>query len=154
MLMLRLDENFDVDLYVQADMAYLHNQRLWELRGRVRIRNVQGTRFNTEELYWDLNKHEMWNHTHMTVITPERTLEGTEFRSNEDMTRYSVANSKGDFPVSDAEGESSPLQGDSLSNASAPATLNAVQEDSARKDVKPVTVLPPAPTKYDFKKKK
>ncbi len=154
MLMLRLDENFDVDLYVQADTAYLHNQRLWELRGRVRIRNVQGTRFNTEELYWDLNKHEMWNHVHMTVITTERTLEGTEFRSNEDMTRYSVANSKGDFPVSDAEGESSPLQGDSLSNASAPATLNAVQEDTARKDVKPVTVLPPAPTKYDFKKKK
>lgn len=154
MLMLRLDENFDVDLYVQADTAYLHNQKLWELRGRVRIRNVQGTRFNTEELYWDLNKHEMWNHTHMTVITPERTLEGTEFRSNEDMTRYSVANSKGDFPVSDAEGESSPSQGDSLSNASAPATLNTVQEDTARKDVKPVTVLPPAPTKYDFKKKK
>lgn len=154
MLMLRLDEAFNVDLYVQADTAYLHNQKLWELRGRVRIRNVQGTRFNTEELYWDLNKHEMWNHTHMTVITPERTLEGTEFRSNEEMTRYSVANSKGDFPVSDAEGERPPLQGDSLTNAGAPAAQNAGQEDTVRKGAKPVVVLPPAPTKYDFKKKK
>lgn len=103
LLMLRLDEDFNVDLYVQADTAYLHEQTTWELRGRVRIRNVQGTRFNTEELFWNLDKHEMWNHTYMTIITPERTLEGTEFRSNEQMTRYSVANSKGDFPMSDTE---------------------------------------------------
>ena len=156
MLMLRLDENFDVDLYVQADTAYLHNQRLWELRGRVRIRNVQGTRFNTEELYWDLNKHEMWNHTLMTVITPERTLEGTEFRSNEEMTRYSVANSKGDFPVSDAEGESQGSQGDSIANAdsSGVAKEEHAQDRSSRKEDKPFAVLPPAPTKYDFKKEK
>lgn len=104
LLMLRFDEELNVDLYVQADTAYLHKQKLWELRGRVRIRNVQGTRFNTEELYWDLDKHEMWNHAPMTIISPERTLQGTEFRSNEQMTRYSVANSQGEFPVSDADG--------------------------------------------------
>ena len=156
MLMLRLDEAFDVDLYVQADTAYLHNQKLWELRGRVRIRNVQGTRFNTEELFWDLDKHEMWNHTHMTIITPERILEGTEFRSNEEMTRYSVANSKGDFPVSDAEGENLSSQGDSAVNADNPGVLmeEKVQEKSSGKEEKPFTVLPPAPTKYDFKKEK
>ena len=156
MLMLRLDEAFEVDLYVQADTAYLHNQRLWELRGRVRIRNVQGTRFNTEELYWDLNKHEMWNHTHMTIITPERTLEGTEFRSNEEMTRYSVANSKGDFPVSDAEGDSQASEGDSIANADNPGVSKEeqVRDRSSRKEEKPFTVLPPAPTKYDFKKEK
>lgn len=114
LLMLRLDEDFNVDLYVQADTAYLHQQYMWELRGRVRIRNVQGTRFMTEELFWDLNKHEMWNHANMTIITPERTLEGTEFRSNEQMTRYSVANSKGDFPMSDAE-DTSPASGDTVS---------------------------------------
>jgi LPS export ABC transporter protein LptC len=112
LLMLRLDESLDVDLYVQADTAYLHKQQTWELRGRVRIRNVQGTIFKTEELFWDLDKHEMWNHTYMTIITPERTLEGTEFRSNEQMTRYSVANSKGDFPMSDAE-DTSPVPTDS-----------------------------------------
>lgn len=104
LLMLRFDEELNVDLYVQADTAYLHKQKLWELRGRVRIRNVQGTRFNTEELYWDLDKHEMWNHAPMTIISPERTLQGTGFRSNEQMTRYSVANSQGEFPVSDADG--------------------------------------------------
>lgn len=103
MLMLRLDEQFNVDLYVQADTAYFHNQEMWELRGRVRVRNLQGTRFNTEELYWDINKHEIWNHAYMKIVTPERTLEGTEFRSNEEMTQYSVMNSKGDFPMTESD---------------------------------------------------
>ena len=165
LLMLRLDESFNVDLYVQADTAYLHEQTTWELRGRVRIRNVQGTKFNTEELFWDLNKHEMWNHAYMTIITPERTLEGTEFRSNEQMTRYSVANSKGDFPMSDAEG-GSPTPTDSTINANTPEQSPAepstqpvgTQAHSPLKprnpNAAPVKLLAPAPTKYDFKKEK
>lgn len=164
LLMLRLDEDLEVDLYVQADTAYLHQQRTWELRGRVRIRNVQGTKFNTEELFWDLNKHEMWNHAYMTIITPERTLEGTEFRSNEQMTRYSVANSKGDFPMSDAEGDAdAPAPADSAANAGTPALPSegpsaTTQPHGALKvrnpNAMPVRQLPPAPTKYDFKKEK
>lgn len=153
LLMLRLDEDFNVDLYVQADTAYLHQQRLWELRGRVRIRNVQGTIFNTEELFWDLDKHEMWNHAYMTIITPERTLEGTEFRSNEQMTRYSVTNSKGDFPVSDAEGES-PEQTDSVTideTTSVQAKEQQVLNSRKNKNETRKT-MPPAPTKFDFKK--
>lgn len=165
LLMLRMDEDLNVDLYVQADTAYLHQQRTWELRGRIRIRNVQGTKFNTEELFWDLNKHEMWNHAHMTIITPERTLEGTEFRSNEQMTRYSVANSKGDFPMSDAEGEST-MPTDSTVSEDTPAISTAgvsaptitTQPHSPQKprnpNAAPVKLLAPAPTKYDFKKEK
>ena len=134
LLMLRLDNKFHVDLYVQADTAYLHEQRLWELRGRVRVRNIEGTVFNTEMLYWDLREHEMWNHCPMEIITPDRTLYGTEFRSNEEMTRYNVRNSVGDFPASDAEGtgeEPAPAQED---------TTAQVQEQRSR-------LLPPAPEK-------
>lgn len=152
LLMLRLDEDLDVDLYVQADTAYLHQQRTWELRGRVRIRNVQGTRFNTEELYWDLDKHEMWNHTYMTIITPERTLEGTEFRSNEQMTRYSVANSKGTFPVSDAD--EAPVDSSATENTQAVGTTPTAPTTLRSTHPSPVKVLAPAPTKYDFKKEK
>lgn len=99
MLMERFDEKFHVDLFVQSDTAYLHRQSLWELRGRVVVRNVNGDVFHTEELFWDLDSHEMWNHQYIHITTPERELEGTEFRSNEQMTRYSVLNSTGTFPV-------------------------------------------------------
>ncbi len=103
LLMERFDEDFHIDLYVQSDTAYLHNQRTWELRGRVVVRNVKNEVFKTEELFWDMNEHEMWSHKYMKIITPERELEGTEFRSNEQMTKYSVSNSIGAFPVSDTQ---------------------------------------------------
>lgn len=103
MLMERFDEGFHIDLYVQADTAYLHEQRTWELRGRVVIRNIQGTIFRTEELFWDMNKHEMWSYKYIRITSPERELEGTEFHSNEQMTEYFVSNSAGAFPVNDTE---------------------------------------------------
>ena len=40
LFMERFDEHFHIDLFVQADTAYLHEQRTWELRGRVVIRNM------------------------------------------------------------------------------------------------------------------
>ncbi|MCD7721350.1 MAG: LPS export ABC transporter periplasmic protein LptC [Prevotellaceae bacterium] len=105
LLMQRFDQQFQIDLYVQADTAYLHEQRTWELRGRVVVRNVEGTIFKTEELFWDMADHEMWNTQYMRIVTPERELEGTDFRSNEAMTDYRVSNSIGKFPVSDTENE-------------------------------------------------
>ena len=103
LLMERFDEKFHVDLFVQSDTAYLHRQQLWELRGRVVVRNVNGDVFHTEELFWNLDTHEMWNHQYIYITTPERELEGTEFRSNEQMTCYSVLNSIGTFPVKETE---------------------------------------------------
>lgn len=107
LLMERFDENFHIDLYVQSDTAYLHRQNMWELRGRVVIRNINDEVFHTEELFWDMDAHEMWSHKFMRIITPERELQGTEFHSNEQMTKYEVSNSAGAFPVSDTETQDS-----------------------------------------------
>ena len=119
LLMERFDENFHIDLYVQSDTAYLHQQNMWELRGRVVIRNINDEVFHTEELFWDMDAHEMWSHKFMHIITPERELKGTEFRSNEQMTKYVVSNSAGAFPVSDTESQENapaPTQNDEGSN--------------------------------------
>lgn len=111
LFMKRFDKDFHIDLYVHADTAYLHEQRTWELRGRVRVRNVQGTVFITEELFWDMNMHEMWNYTYMHIISPDRQLDGYNFRSNETMTRYSVTSSSGDFPAEDKGQDSDDTDG-------------------------------------------
>lgn len=101
----RYDENMNIDLYVLADTAYLHQQHTWELRGRVLIKNVQGTLFKTEELFWNMNEHTMWNHMPMDIFMPDRELHGTDFRSNEQMTDYFVTNSVGAMPAKDAEND-------------------------------------------------
>lgn len=54
LFMEQFDEKFQIQAFVQCDTAYYFDQnRLWELRGRVRIRTADGLRFASEELFWD-----------------------------------------------------------------------------------------------------
>ena len=94
----QFDEKFHIEAYIQSDTAYYYDQkRLWELRGRVRVRTKDGLRFSSEELFWDQMHHEFYSNRFSHVITPEREMQGTYFRSDERMTRYTVSNSKGSF---------------------------------------------------------
>ena len=94
----QFDEQFHVQAYIQADTAwYYDKQKLWKLRGRVRIRNINGLNYMSEELYWDGIRHEFYSNVFSQVITPERSLQGTYFRSDEHMMNYTVSNSKGSF---------------------------------------------------------
>ncbi len=102
----QFDEQFHVQAYIQADTAwYFDKQRLWKLRGRVNIRNTKGFIYNSEELYWDGMRHEFYSTVFSRMVTPERTMEGTYFRSDEKMERYLVTNSKGSFLAADMTGE-------------------------------------------------
>jgi LPS export ABC transporter protein LptC len=122
----QFDEQFHVEGYIYADSAwYYEQQKLWELRGRVRIRNVNGLRFNSEELFWDGVRHEFFSHKFSRVVTPERTLEGTYFRSDEHMTHYEVSNSVGSFLASDMEGDQEEQPAASSSSPASPDTAQA-----------------------------
>lgn len=100
----QFDEQFHVQAYIQADTAwYFDQKRLWKLRGRVNLRNIDGLIYTSEELYWDGISHEFYSNVFSRVVTPERTMEGTYFRSDENMTRYTVSNSGGSFLASDFE---------------------------------------------------
>lgn len=94
----QFDEKFHVEAYIQSDTAYYYDQKkLWELRGRVRVRTIDGLRFSSEELFWDQNKHELYSNMFSRLVTPDRELQGTYFLSDERMTHYMVSNSKGSF---------------------------------------------------------
>jgi hypothetical protein len=102
----QFDPQFHIEGYIQADTAwYYDQQKLWELRGRVYIRNVNGLIFRSEELFWDGIKHEFYSYKFSRVVTPERTMEGTYFRSDEHMAHYEVTNSVGSFQAADMEPE-------------------------------------------------
>lgn len=106
----QFDEKFHVQAYIQCDTAYYYDQlRLWELRSRVRILTKNGLRFSSNQLYWDENKHELYSYTFSRLVTPERTLQGSYFRSDERMTHYLVTNSRGSFESADFGGGPSPF---------------------------------------------
>ena len=108
LVMEKFNEKFHVEMYITADTAYWYNQNLWELRGRVCVWNDQGTIFNSELLYWDMNRHEMYSNMFMTIRKPDEYLQGYNFRSNEQMTRYTVTNANAETPFSDSGSSTSP----------------------------------------------
>lgn len=102
----QFDEKFHVQAYIQCDTAYYYDQqRLWELRSRVRVLTKDGLRFTSQQLYWDQMKHELYSNVFSRMVTPERTLQGHYFRSDERMTHYFVTNTRGSFLSSDMSGE-------------------------------------------------
>lgn len=131
----QFDEKFHVEAYVQADTAWYYDQlKLWELRGRVCVRNINGLIFTSEELFWDGLKHELYSNKFSKVVTPERTLQGTYFRSDERMTRYTVSNSKGSFIKDDMDGGNS--------TADHPANDNNTAPDTTTINVEPMRSAP------------
>ena len=131
----QFDEQFHVQAYIQADTAWYYDKlKLWKLRGRVRIRNNNGLVYRSEELYWDGLRHELYSNVFSRVVTPERTLQGTYFRSDERMSRYTVSNSKGSFI---------PEEGGDENNSTSPADttqqqMQAPVRPAARKHAKTV----------------
>ena len=102
----QFDEKFHLEAYIQADTAWYYDQKkLWHLRGRVRIRNINGLIYTSEELFWDGQAHELYSNVFSKVVTPERSMEGSYFRSDEHMRHYMVSNSKGSFEREDMTGE-------------------------------------------------
>lgn len=100
----QFDEKFHVQSYIQCDTAYYYDtKRLWELRGRVRVLTKEGLRFSSEELFWNENEHELYSNKFSHLITPDRQLQGSYFRSDERMTRYYVSNTKGSFEKGDID---------------------------------------------------
>lgn len=115
----QFDEKFHVQSYIQCDTAYYYDQKkLWELRSRVSILTNDGLRFTSQQLFWDQASHELYSNVPSHLVTPDRTLEGTYFRSDERMTRYFVSNSRGSFEKTDIAGK-----GDTIT--SAPDTVKA-----------------------------
>ena len=105
----KFDSTFHVQWHVQSDTAYCHNNRTWELRGRVVVLNRDGDLFETEELFWDMDEHQLWNTVFMTITKPstQQQLQGYNFRSNEEMTNYHITNSAGYTPANDETKEAS-----------------------------------------------
>lgn len=122
----QFDEKFHVQSYIQCDTAYYYDQkRLWELRSRVSILTKDGLRFTSQQLFWNEAEHELYSYVHSKLVTPERTLEGNFFRSDERMTKYTVTNTRGSFEKGDIAGT-----GDTI--ASAPDTVKAAVRQQAR----------------------
>lgn len=85
-----------------ADTAtYWSVRKLWRFDRNVRMKNVNGDRFLTQQLYWDQNTRKLHSDSFIHIERADRIIEGYGFESNESMTEYTIRRPSGIFPTSD-----------------------------------------------------
>lgn len=99
-------EQFDINLAVQAslkaDYAYYdENAQQWTLRGNVHALNRKGEQFDTPEMIWDQKSHRVYSDTSIHITRETSIIEGVGFDSNEEMSKYTILNPTGVFPIKD-----------------------------------------------------
>ncbi|MGL4332269.1 MAG: LPS export ABC transporter periplasmic protein LptC [Bacteroidales bacterium] len=100
----KFDSLFHVEASIEADTAYFWEQKkLWELKGNVRVKNIQNEKFETQLLFWDQNQQRIYSDSTIRIEQPERIIIGKGFESNEQMTRYTIRETNGIFSVREEE---------------------------------------------------
>lgn len=96
----KFDENYHVEAFINCDTAYYFDQLgLWELRGRVVVKNLKDETFKTSLLYWSTTEHRIYSPAYMKIQGLEQELDGYDFSSNEQMTEYRIHAASGAFPT-------------------------------------------------------
>ena len=102
LFMEKFDKSFKIEAYLNCDTAYYYyDNRLWELRGRVSVRNSRGETFKTSKLYWDQRAKKIYSDQYMEIKGIDRELSGYDFYSNEMMTDYEIHSSRAKFPINE-----------------------------------------------------
>lgn len=101
-------EQFDLDLSVQASLKadYAHYDdvaQVWTLRGNVHALNRKGEQFDTPKLVWEQQNHRVYSDTTIHITRETCIIEGVGFESNEDMSKYTILNPTGVFPIKEDE---------------------------------------------------
>ncbi len=96
LLLEQFDRNYKVNATIKADTAYYYTLRkLWDLRGNVQIKNVKGDKFFTPQLFWDQSTAKVYSNKKIRIEQPDKTIEGSSFISNQEMTQYQIYNTTG-----------------------------------------------------------
>lgn len=98
----KFNEDYHVDAFINCDTAYYYSKdQLWELKGRVNMKNLKGETFKTSILFWNQGAHTIYSPAYMVIDGIDQDLDGYDFRSNEQMTDYMIHQSSGAFPLGD-----------------------------------------------------
>lgn len=98
----QFDEDLSVRASLKADYAFYNNPlQLWILRGNVESMNLDGERFYTPELYWSQTDDRVYSDSSITIYQQSSVITGVGFESDSKLTRYTILNPKGSFPIED-----------------------------------------------------
>ena len=124
----KFDSLFRIDASIKADTAYYYEKKkLWELRRNVNIRNLNGDKFDTDLLFWDEKKEQIYSEKFIRIEQEDKIIEGYGFESNQELTEYQIKNTSGIFTVEENATTMSPTPQDSITKDSTHVQPNRIQ---------------------------
>lgn len=96
----KFNMQLEADASVEADYAfYNETAQRWMLRGNVKAVNLEGEQFETPLMYWDQKAESVYSDSSIVITRETSVIEGVGFRSNQQMTEYTIMNPTGVFPL-------------------------------------------------------
>ena len=96
----KFDSVFETEASIVSDTAtYLKNKMLWRLDKNVRLENLNGEVFRTEQVFWNQRDRTIYSDSFIHIERDDEVIEGFGFTSNEQMTQYTIRRPTGVFPI-------------------------------------------------------
>lgn len=93
------DQMMPASTLVSDTARYFSRMKLWRLDGNVRMRNIDGDKFLTQQMYWDQKTRKVYSDSFVHIERADRIIEGFGFESNEEITAYTIRRPTGIFPT-------------------------------------------------------
>lgn len=96
----RFNEQLQIESSLQADYAfYNEDQQLWELDGNVKALNLEGEYFETQQLFWNQKNEQVYSDSLIKITRQTSIITGIGFESNQAMSKYTIRQPQGVFPI-------------------------------------------------------
>lgn len=96
----KFNMDLEADATVEADYAHYNEPaQLWMLRGNVKAVNLEGEQFVTPLLYWDQQSESLYSDSSIVITRETSIIMGVGFRSNQELTQYTILRPTGVFPI-------------------------------------------------------
>jgi LPS export ABC transporter protein LptC len=90
----------EIDAQIKSQYGIYHqSEKLWELQDNVEAVNFKNEVINTEQLFWDSNKHTIYSDEFIKITTEQEILTGYGFESDERLENYTIKRISGILSV-------------------------------------------------------
>lgn len=87
----RFTPEFSIEATVIADTAWYYSKKdLWKLVQNVRVENMDGDEFLSDELYWDQKNEKVYSDKYIEIKKGDTEMKGYGFESNQSMDDYRI----------------------------------------------------------------
>lgn len=98
----KFNMQMEPDASIKSDYAFYNEPaQRWTLRGHVHAMNLDGEQFETPLLYWDQKSESIYSDSSIVITREASIIKGVGFRSNQELTKYTILRPTGVFPITE-----------------------------------------------------